>query len=164
LELSCQGRIIKKPYFIAGGKKMFRYYVPSNFRELDHMQRRMERMARAFSPFYNGPAGYPAVNVWFKEDELMVSAELPGFTPEAINLSVLGDTLTLSGSRKEEELPENAQYHRNECAFGDFNRTIRLPFSVDADQVNATYENGLLTVKLVRAEADKPRKINVKSN
>jgi HSP20 family protein len=143
---------------------MFRYYVPSYTRELDRMQRQMERMTRAFSPFTPEPAGYPAVNVWVKENELMLSAELPGFAPEDINLSVQGETLTLSGSRKPEELPENARYHRNECACGDFSRTVRLPFSVDADKVDATYEKGVLNVKLVRAEADRPRKINVKSN
>jgi len=143
---------------------MFRYYVPSNFRELDRVQRQMERMARAFSPFASEPAGYPAVNVWVKEDELWVTAELPGFDPENINLSVLGETFTLSGSRKAEELPENARYHRNECVSGDFSRTLRLPFVVDADKVDATYENGMLKVKLVRAETDRPRKINVKSN
>jgi HSP20 family protein len=143
---------------------MFRTYVPFNFRELERMQRQMERMSRAFSPFTYEPAGYPAVNIWVKEDELMVSAELPGLAPEDITLSVLGETLTLSGSRKAEDLPEDARYHRNECASGDFSRTIRLPFMVDADKVDATYEKGVLKVKLVRAEADRPRKINVKSN
>jgi HSP20 family protein len=143
---------------------MFRYYVPSTFRELERMQRQMERMTRAFSPFATEPAGYPAVNVWVKEDEMLVSAELPGFAPQDINLSVLGETLTLSGSRKAEELPENGRYHRNECISGDFSRTIRLPFVVDTDKVDATYEKGILKVKLVRAEADRPRKINVKSN
>jgi len=143
---------------------MFRYYVPSQFRELDRMQHQLDRMARAFSPFTREPAGYPAVNVWVKEDELLVSAELPGFAPEDINLAVQGETFTLSGSRKAVELPENAHYHRDECASGDFSRTLRLPFVVDADKVDATYEKGVLKVKLVRAETDRPRKINVKSN
>jgi len=126
------------------------------------MQRQMERMARAFSSSHYEPAGYPAVNIWTKEDELVVTAELPGLTPEGIDLSVLGDTFTISGSRKEEELPENAQYHRNECVSGDFSRTIRLPFVVDAEKVEAVYEKGVLKVTLVRAESDKPHKINVK--
>ena len=143
---------------------MFRYYVPSNFRELDRMQRQMERMARAFSPFAYEPAGYPAVNIWVKDDEILVSAELPGFAPEDIDLAVQDETLTLSGTRKAEDLPEDAQVHRNECASGTFSRTIRLPFSVDADKVDATYEKGMLKVSLARAEADKPRKINIKSN
>ena len=141
---------------------MFRYYVPSPFREVDHMQRQMERMARVFSGMPYEPAGYPAVNIWTKDDELMVTAELPGLNPEDINLSVLNDTFTISGSRKEEETPEDAQYHRNECASGDFSRTIRLPYMVDANKVDAVYEKGLLKVKLARAESDKPRKINIK--
>ena len=143
---------------------MFRYYVPSNFRNIERMQRQMERMARAFSPFTYEPAGYPAVNVWVKDDELFVNAELPGFAPEDINLAVQGENFTLSGTRKAEELPENAQVHRNECANGDFSRTIRLPFMVDANRVEATYDKGLLKVRLVRAEADKPRKISIKLN
>jgi len=141
---------------------MFRYYVPTPFRDVERVQRHMERMARAFSSFPDEQAGYPALNIWAKEDELMVTAELPGLTPDSINLSVLGDRFTISGSRKEEELPENAQYHRNECVSGDFSRTIRLPFVVDAENVDAVYEKGLLKVKLLRAESDKPHKINVK--
>ena len=141
---------------------MFRYYVPTPFREFDHMQRRMERMARAFSAYPYEPAGYPAVNIWTKNDEVMVTAELPGLSPDDINLSVLGDSLTVSGTRMETELPEDAQYHRNECACGDFSRTIRLPFVVDSEKVDAVYEKGLLKITLVRAESDKPRKINVK--
>jgi HSP20 family protein len=147
---------------------MFRYYVPTTFRDFEHMDRYMQRMMNAFAP-YNAPYNrasetYPALNVWAKDDDMLVTAELPGFSPDSINLSVLGNTLTLSGSRKEEELPEGAQVHRRECACGEFSRTVRLPYTVDADKVEAAFENGILTVKLARAEADKPRKISVKSN
>ncbi|MCE1251967.1 MAG: Hsp20/alpha crystallin family protein [Anaerolineae bacterium] len=143
---------------------MFRYYVPPTFRDLDRMQRRMERMMNAFSPYNNEPAGYPALNVWVKDDDMIVTAELPGFTPESINLSVMGNNLTLSGSRAEEDLPEGAKYHRRECVSGEFNRTIRLPYNIDPEKVEASFDKGLLTIKLARAEADKPRKINIKSN
>jgi HSP20 family protein len=143
---------------------MFRYYVPTTFRDVERMQRHMERMMNAFAPYSSASEAYPALNVWVKDDDMMVTAELPGFTPDAINLAVMGNALTLSGSRKEEELPEGAQVHRRECACGEFSRTVRLPYNVDADKVEASFENGILTVKLARAEADKPRKINVRSN
>lgn len=143
---------------------MFRYVVPSTFSDVERMQRRMERMMNSFSPETRSSATYPLVNVWVKDDDMIVTAELPGFTPDSINLSVLGNTLTLSGNRKEEELPEGARYHRSECACGDFSRTIRLPYNIDPEKVEASFERGILNVKLGRAEADKPRKISIHSN
>ena len=94
----------------------------------------------------------------------MVRAELPGMGAEDINLSVKGNVLTLSGTRQTVELPENAWYHRDECASGNFSRTIRLPFNADADKVDASYEKGILIVNLVSTAADKPHKIDIKSN
>ena len=143
---------------------MFRYYVPPTFRDLERMQRRMERFMNSDSPYNGEQNSYPALNVWVKDDDMIVSAELPGFSPDSINLSVMGNHLTLSGSRNEEELPEGAKYHRRECACGEFNRTIRLPYSIDPEKVEASFDKGILTVKLARAEADKPRKINIRSN
>ena len=68
-----------------------------------------------------------------------------------------------SDSRSSEELPEEANYLRRELRSGDFSRTFQLPFNVDANKVEATFENGILHLSVPRAEADKPRKIAVKS-
>ena len=115
------------------------------------------------SPWHRRTAGYPAVNVWTNEDGLVITAEVPGVNPDAIVISVVGETLTLSGEREPEVLTEGVRYHRQERGHGKFNRSIQLPFPVNVNEVEATFKNGVLSVALPRAEKDKPRKIAVKS-
>lgn len=141
-----------------------RYRVPSVWRDLDHLQREMNRL---FEDSYRtrsriAPA-YPALNVWTSGDGLNVTAEVPGVRPEDLDISVVGETLTLSGVRKPDDLNESARYHRQERGYGNFTRSIQLPFPVDVSKVEAAFHNGVLTVSLPRAEEDKPRKIAVKS-
>ena len=138
------------------------YYNPT-LRELERMRRRMDRL---FGENLQGGLGretaYPATNIWMGEDKMILTAELPGFSPEDINISVTGDTLTLSGSRPEEKIPEGGYYHRKECGYGKFARTVRLPCVVDPDKIDAVFEKGILRIAMERAEEDKPRKISVK--
>jgi len=141
-----------------------RYQVTNPWREVDRLQREMNRLFEDYYPsrIRRAPS-YPALNVWSSEEGLFVTAEVPGMHSEDIEISVVGDTLTLSGARKPEELTEGARYHRQERGYGSFNRSIQLPFPVDVAKVDATFRNGLLSVTLPRAEEDKPRKISVKS-
>jgi HSP20 family protein len=131
---------------------------------MDRLQREMNRLFEDYSParLRRAPA-YPAMNVWANEDGLTITAEVPGVSPEDIDISVVGDTLTLSGERKPDLLKEGARYHRQERGFGSFSRSIQLPFMVNVSKVDATFHNGVLNVSLPRAEEDKPRKIAVKS-
>jgi len=141
-----------------------RYHIPPAWRELERLQREMSHMYDAFYPSRLRPApGYPALNIWTSENGLNVTAEVPGIKPEDIDISVVGETMTLSGERRPEELQEGAQYHRQERGYGKFTRSIQLPFPVDVNKVEATFKNGVLQVALPRAEADKPKKIVVKS-
>jgi HSP20 family protein len=110
-----------------------------------------------------GPATYPVMNVWSNEEGAVVTAELPGVEVENIDISVVGDTLTLSGSRQAEELNEGEKFHRRERGFGKFSRSFQLPFRVESDKIEATFEKGVLHISLPRSEADKPKKIDVKS-
>jgi HSP20 family protein len=103
------------------------------------------------------------MNVWADENKALVTAELPGVSPDKIDISVQDDTLTLRGTREPEELEEGMNYHRRERRFGSFTRTLRLPFQVSGDGVDAAFSRGVLSVSLPRAEADKPRKITVRS-
>jgi HSP20 family protein len=107
--------------------------------------------------------GFPAMNIWTDEDSAVVTAELPGVSIEDIDISVEKDTLTLRGGRRPEDLEEGVTYHRRERRSGGFNRAFRLPFHVDAEKVEAEFKNGVLSIVLPRAEADKPRKIAIKA-
>ena len=141
-----------------------RYSVPSVFEEMNKMQREMERMVSAFSPDRTRMnAAFPAMNAWTNENEEIVTAEIPGVEPKEIEITVNNDVLTITGERKAQDSSEDIRYHRRERLNGKFSRSIQLAFPVDPEKVNASIENGILTVVLPRAEADKPRKISVKS-
>ncbi|RLB35076.1 MAG: Hsp20/alpha crystallin family protein, partial [Deltaproteobacteria bacterium] len=93
-----------------------------------------------------------------------VRAELPGVKAEDLELSVTGDSLTLSGERKIAAEDENARYHRREREAGKFSRIVTLPAQVEPAKVEASCADGVLTVVLPKAEASKPKTISVKSS
>ena len=106
---------------------------------------------------------FPPVNVRTDEDGAIVTAELPGVEPEALDITTKGQALTIRGKRESEEAGEGATWYRHERACGSFVREIELPFAIDQDHVEATCRDGILDVRLQRCEADKPKKIAVKS-
>jgi HSP20 family protein len=120
-------------------------------------------LSTGYPSYLRSAPSFPALNIWSNEDELIITAEVPGINPEDLDISVVGDNLTLKGERKAEEMDENARYHRQERGYGSFSRTVQLPFPVDIDKVDANFTNGVLEITMPRAEADKPRKIAVKS-
>jgi HSP20 family protein len=129
---------------------------------MDRLQREMNRLFDNYGGQRSRVApGYPAVNAWTNPDGAVVTAELPGVDPESIDINIVGETLTLSGQREPEQLPEGARYHRQERGHGRFVRTVQLPFQVEAERVGAKFEKGVLEITLPRAEADKPKKIKV---
>jgi HSP20 family protein len=103
----------------------------------------------------------PAVDIVETENELVVKADLPDVKIEDISVHVENQTLTLRGERKFEK-DENARgYHRIERSYGNFVRSFAVPSSVDTESVQADYKNGVLTVKLAKKAAAKPRQIKV---
>ena len=143
---------------------MFRQrYVPSVWDEMDRLQREMNRLFEDFDQGMKPIAGFPAMNVWMNEDGAVATAELPGVNVNDLDIRVVGQTLTLSGERKMEDLTKDAVFHRRERSKGKFTRTLDLPFLVDSEKVQATLEKGILRILLPRAEQDKPRKISVKT-
>lgn len=110
-----------------------------------------------------GPLGrraFPAVNIWEDEKHLYAEAEVPGLTMGDIEVSVLGNELTIRGERKGAER-EGVSFHRRERGLGAFSRVLHLPFDVDADRVSAALRDGVLTVTLPKAPSVLPRKIKV---
>ena len=141
-----------------------RYRVPSVWREMNRLQRDMNRLFDDYYPSrMRRASGYPAMNMWANEDGLRITAEVPGVSPEDIDINVVGETLTLSGTRRPDEVELDIRYHRQERGYGDFTRSIQLPFPVVVDLVEATFRNGILEIDMPRAEEDKPRKIAVKT-
>ena len=142
-----------------------RFRRPSSiWQEMDQLQREMNRLFDVTSRgrVFTAPS-YPAMNIWTNEDGQLISAEMPGVHPDDIEIDVTGDALSISGERKQDEVAEEALYHRRERSYGTFSRTIQLPFMVDTNKVEANFKNGILMISLPRAEADKPKKITIKS-
>lgn len=102
----------------------------------------------------------PAVNLWDKNESLVMEMEIPGVKSEQIDISVVGTELTIKVKRPD-VAEEGVTYHRRERPVGDFTRVLRLPCEVNPDRVAAELQNGVLTLTMPKAEAAKPRKINV---
>jgi HSP20 family protein len=130
------------------------------FREL---QREMGRLFQTFEPLHSvrHVHHYPPLNLHDAGDHYILSAQLPGFTPGDIDLTITGETLTLRGERTRLEGVKEDSYRRQERPMGRWSRTITLPDRVDSAQVAASFANGILTVSLPKAESAKPRHIAV---
>lgn len=100
------------------------------------------------------------VDVYSTADELVLKASVPGVDPGSVELTLEGDTLTIRGEAKPPL--ENVDYHIQERRYGPFGRTLTLNVPVDADQAEASFENGELTLVIPKAEAVRPRAIKVK--
>ena len=103
----------------------------------------------------------PRVDISETENDVVIAAEVPGLKKEEINISVEDGVLTLKGERKHEDEKKEKNYHRVERAYGSFNRSFRLPPSVDAEKVHASYQDGVLKVTLPKLEKVKPRAIPI---
>ena len=103
----------------------------------------------------------PAVDLYEDKDNLIVKAELPGMKKEDIDISLHDGFLTVSGERKEEKKTDSGESYRSERYLGRFSRSITLPTKVVADKINATYNDGVLTVVLPKSEEAKPKQIPV---
>jgi HSP20 family protein len=135
----------------------------------------MEEMERRFEDIFGRPflplvwrripmveMGWaPAIEVFEKEDKFVVKAELPGMKEEDIDVSVVGDTLTIKGERKAESEVKEEDYYCCERSYGSFSRSIALPSSVDAKKIGASYEDGVLEVSLPKAPEVKAKKVAV---
>jgi len=113
--------------------------------------------SRATRPY---ASGWPALNTWEDGDAAWVEAELPGLAIEDVEVLVSGGEVTINGERKI-AAPENAAWHRRERSQGRFSRTLSLPWEIDADKVEARLQDGVLTVRLPKCEACKPKKVKV---
>lgn len=146
------------------------------FAPTSSLARFRSEMDRLFDRFLSGPFGrpelasmepgwpmkwMPSLDVTESDDEVFVRAELPGVDPKKIDISVSGDLLTLSGEKKQEKEEKRGSYYHVERSFGSFRRSVRLPSSVDRDAVSAEFENGVLTIRMRKAEVEKPKRVPI---
>ncbi len=113
--------------------------------------------------FWRNSGRVPPVDVHETEDALVITAEVPGMNREDIDISVSGDTVTISGRSGEETTEEdkNHHYHRRERYWGEFARTVQLPMGVDAAKSAAAFRNGVLTITMPKSEESRPKKIPI---
>ncbi len=126
-----------------------------------------QEMNRLFDSFFGRTSTLtegvwaPLLDIYETKDHVVLKAELPGMKLEDIDITIVGDILTLKGERKREEEVKEENYYRVERAYGAFHRSIPLPSVVDTDQVKATYKDGVLEIKLPKKEETKTREVKV---
>jgi len=145
---------------------LWRGRAPNVWDEMFNIRNEFDRLLGRRGESETTSAWCPVVDVRESKDELALQAELPGIRSEDVNVSVENGVLTISGEKKHEieEGQESSDYHLVERRYGRFERSFSLPRSVDAERVKAEFANGVLTVTLPKAEAAKPRRIEVKVN
>ncbi|MCS7032684.1 MAG: Hsp20/alpha crystallin family protein [Phycisphaerae bacterium] len=141
--------------------------------EFEPLFRIQEQMSRVFDTVFNSDldgrrfaADYPALNVWEDPDgqTAYVEAELPGMSIDQIEVSVLGNELTISGERRigsQNEPQQRFEWLRRERGQGRFSRTITLPWEIDQDHVQARLRDGVLSITLPKSESARPKKVKL---
>lgn len=105
----------------------------------------------------------PPVDISEDKDRITLTAELPGFSEDQVEVQMEGGVLTIRGERKFEEEKEGRNYHRLERSYGTFVRSFTLPNNVDRDQIRASFNNGLLEIEMPKRAEARPRQIKIGS-
>jgi HSP20 family protein len=138
-------------------------------RELQTMQNEMNRL---FNTFFDSPnpgnggqnalrRWIPAMDVMETEDDFVLRADVPGISEKDVNIELDGNVLTISGERKAEHEQRNEGYYRVERASGSFSRSLTLPEGVDPARIEASFDRGVLEVRIPKPEQHKPRKVQI---
>lgn len=114
-------------------------------------------------PEITGADIIPSTEMYEENGNLIVKTEIPGIKKEDVDISLEDDILTLKAEKKEEEVTEKTDYYAREVRYGQYKRSVRLPFRVDSEKIAAILVDGVLEVKLPKAEEVKAKKIEVKS-
>ena len=137
-------------------------------RELSSLQNEMNRL---FNTVFDAPATpgnggtmrrwVPAMDLLETADHFVLRADLPGMTQDDVKIELEDSTLTVSGERKSEHEDKQEGYYRVERAFGSFSRSLTLPKGINADAVTASFDNGVLEIRVPKPEERKPRRISI---
>jgi HSP20 family protein len=128
----------------------------------NQMNRLFESALHGWPSESNGTTHWtPSADIFESENELVVNIDLPGVDPKMVDVRVENNVLTVSGERQFDEKQNQNNYHRVERSYGLFARSFTLATSVDADKIRASYKSGVLTITLPKAEAAKPKRIQI---
>ena len=136
--------------------------VYSPFSLLDEIERLASDTWESWTPVVYTDHMHPRLDMYEEKDELVMRSELPGIKKEDINISVENGCLSIEAEKKQEEVSEKSTYYSCERCFGKYFRSVSLPFPVDTDKISATFENGLLEIRLPKAEEAKAKHIEIK--
>ena len=109
----------------------------------------------------NGNGINPAIDIYETDDDIVLTAALPGLKSDDVEVTITGQNLTLRGDVKADETVQNDQYIYRERRFGSFNRSFQLPVRVDGDRADASFSDGILTLRIPKADEVKPRQIRI---
>ncbi|OCQ97498.1 molecular chaperone [Oscillatoriales cyanobacterium USR001] len=134
------------------------------FRELDTLQREMNRLFDNFTPTErgsNGMAFIPAAEIYETPEAIHLKVEIPGLESKDLDVQVTAEAVSVSGERRSETKTEEKGITRSEFRYGSFRRVIPLPARIQNDHVEAEYKDGILKLNLPKAEAEKNRVVKV---
>lgn len=137
------------------------------FRDLITLRERMNRLFEDAFPYRGeekelvASSWAPAVDIYEKENALVLATEVPGLDENDIEIKIEDNTLTLKGERKFEKETKEENYHRIERSYGSFHRSFTLPRYIDEDKINAEYENGVLKITMPKKSELKAKKVKV---
>ncbi len=135
------------------------------FQEMLNLRRTVDRLFDNVSPDHewSQPTMWGlAVDVVENKDDFIVKASVPGINPDDLDVSYADDTLTIKGEIKSDNEDKENQFHLHERRYGSFSRSISLPTKIKGDAIKASYQNGVLSLRLPKAEQVKPKRIAIK--
>lgn len=144
----------------------------SPFREFTDLKREMDSLfneffgrrtapSRAERVFPATESRFPLVDIYEKADEIVIKAGVPGVEKDDIEITFLENTLTIRGETKREREVRDEDYHYLEQRYGRFSRSIALPAGLNAEDMKASYKNGILEIAIPKSKKEEPRKIEV---
>jgi HSP20 family protein len=146
-----------------------RQNIADPFTEMRALVRALDRMWDEWLvPRTDGePSGLftwrPSVDILEANDAHIIRMDLPGLSPDQVKVEIKDNQLTVSGSREESRTEEGVNYHRQERCFGAFHRSFELPSNIKTDAITANFSNGVLEIRLPKAEEAKPRQVRITS-
>ena len=137
------------------------FYRPMSL--LDEIERFVSDVSESCAPVDYSTIIYPRLDIYREKGELIMRAELPGIRKEDIGITLEDGCLTIKAEKKPEKVSKDVTYYSCERCFGDYSRSVSLPFSVDVKKVSATFENGLLEIRVPKAEEVESKRIEIKA-